>query len=348
MLEQAVIDAKSLKEAAVKTAEDELLKKYSSQIKEAVNALLEQDEVPLVQEEQPAIDEPVEEEKVVQKLELKALDGEPNSELSEEELVEINLDELKEEIEAAIKVKEGTKKGQVRKDPSRPTDPFAYEDEPEDEVGDQVFEEELEEEIELSQESITRAIEEILTVDYENVPRGDLGTTHPTREQHKYALDATLAAAQSTEEKEKDKVLNKALEEMNEQLKSIKLEKNKINEDYKRLKKTALTAAQKLEELNFSNTKLLYQNRILRSSSLNERQKKHLVETISNANSINDAKIIFETLNQGIERKASKAPQNLSEVTSKNNQLILKSNNASISSSSQEAAFRMKKLAGII
>ena len=47
MLEQAIIDAKSLKEAAVKTAEEELLKKYSSHIKEAVENLLEQDEDPL-------------------------------------------------------------------------------------------------------------------------------------------------------------------------------------------------------------------------------------------------------------------------------------------------------------
>ena len=44
MLEQAIIDAAALKEAATKNAETLVLEKYSSQIKEAVETLLEQDE----------------------------------------------------------------------------------------------------------------------------------------------------------------------------------------------------------------------------------------------------------------------------------------------------------------
>ena len=100
MLEQAIIDAKSLKEAAVKTAEEELLKKYSSQIKEAVENLLEQDEDPLTIGEDT---NPEATEDVVEELEMKALDGESNSELEEGEMVEINLDELKEELEATRK-----------------------------------------------------------------------------------------------------------------------------------------------------------------------------------------------------------------------------------------------------
>ena len=43
MLEQAVIDAQALKEAAIKNAEQEVLEKYAGEIKEAVNALLEQE-----------------------------------------------------------------------------------------------------------------------------------------------------------------------------------------------------------------------------------------------------------------------------------------------------------------
>ena len=97
MLEQAIIDAKSLKDAAVKTAEEELLKKYSSQIKEAVQNLLEQDEDPLTIGE----DTSIETEDVVEKLEMKALDGENNSDLEEGEMVELDLDALKEELEEA-------------------------------------------------------------------------------------------------------------------------------------------------------------------------------------------------------------------------------------------------------
>ena len=45
MLEQAIIDAEALKEAATKNAETLVLEKYSNQIKEAVDSLLEQDDL---------------------------------------------------------------------------------------------------------------------------------------------------------------------------------------------------------------------------------------------------------------------------------------------------------------
>ena len=43
MLEQAIVDAKSLREAAIRNAEETLVEKYSDDIKEAVEKLLEQD-----------------------------------------------------------------------------------------------------------------------------------------------------------------------------------------------------------------------------------------------------------------------------------------------------------------
>lgn len=361
MLEQAVIDAKSLKEAAVKTAEDELLKKYSSQIKEAVESLLEQDEAPLPID-MGLPEEPLEEEEIVQKLELKALDGESNSDLEDGELVEINLDELKEELEAASPaLQESDEEEEEEEEKSLYGGSGRYKKNQED--GEEIDNEytrdmakaykknpeHFNEEVEITEENVADAIEEILKVDYEIVPRGDLGTTHPTIVQQKMAVAAALASTKDTEVKEEMKELENAIKQLTEQVKSIKLQKNKINKDYSNLKKVAFKAAQKLEELNLSNAKLLYQNRILESFSLNERQKKRLVETISNATSINEAKIIFETLNKGIEARYSEAPKNLSEVTSKNNQLILKSNNnASESVTSEHASLRMKKLAGII
>jgi 3-oxoacyl-[acyl-carrier-protein] synthase III len=139
------------------------------------------------------------------------------------------------------------------------------------------------------------------------------------------------------------------IETLEEQVKSINLEKNKINEDYNALKKTAVKAANKLEELNLSNAKLLYQNRVLESHSLNERQKTKLVETISKAQNITEAKVIFETSANIGQTSSKSSPQNLSEVSSKNSQLILKSNNGSNSSKQDEStSLRMKRLAGII
>ena len=44
MLEQAIIDAQSLREAAMKNAESEIVEKYSDEVKQAVSKLLEQEE----------------------------------------------------------------------------------------------------------------------------------------------------------------------------------------------------------------------------------------------------------------------------------------------------------------
>ena len=81
---------------------------------------------------------------------------------------------------------------------------------------------------------------------------------------------------------------------------------------------------------------------------MNERQKQRLVEKVSSAESINEAKIIFDTLNEELASRKARAPKNLSEVTSKNNQLILKSNKPAESSVQEQVSNRMKKLAGLI
>lgn len=355
MLEQAIIDAKSLKEAAVKTAEEELLKKYSSQIKEAVENLLEQDEDPLTIGE----DTSTETEDVVEELEMKALDGESNSDLEEGEMVELDLDALKEELEEAAKPdfldldKDGDKEEPMKKAAEEAEEMKEAVDVEDPEQA--LDADEIAEEIEITEENIAAAIEEILKVDYETVPRGDLGTTHPTKAQQEYAVDATLAKNESDDD-EGDvynpplnvKELEENIKKLQKELDSVNLEKNKINEEYKNLKKVSMKAANKLEELNLSNAKLLYQNRILESDSLNERQKQRLVEKVSNADSINEAKIIFDTLNEELEARKDRAPKNLSEVTSKNSQLILKSNKPAGSSVQEQVSNRMKKLAGLI
>ena len=46
MLEQAIVDAQALREAALKNAEQALIEKFAPQIKEAVEALLEGEEAP--------------------------------------------------------------------------------------------------------------------------------------------------------------------------------------------------------------------------------------------------------------------------------------------------------------
>ena len=60
MLEQAIVDATALKEAAMKNAEAAILEKYSKEIKETVDSML--NESPEEEAEYAAMEPPVQEE----------------------------------------------------------------------------------------------------------------------------------------------------------------------------------------------------------------------------------------------------------------------------------------------
>ena len=109
LLEQAIVDAEALKEAAMKNAEASIIEKYSSEVRAAVDSLLEQEEETLEDEseESPVLDQvpyAVEEgdEPIMVRLDLEALERALGE---EEEVVEEThedlADTLEEEIEEA-------------------------------------------------------------------------------------------------------------------------------------------------------------------------------------------------------------------------------------------------------
>ena len=81
---------------------------------------------------------------------------------------------------------------------------------------------------------------------------------------------------------------------------------------------------------------------------MNERQKHKLVESISNAESIEEAKVIFETLNNTVGSTSRKSqPNSLSEAVQKNSSMILSSREKKSASQSNPTFNRWKSLAGI-
>jgi hypothetical protein len=202
------------------------------------------------------------------------------------------------------------------------------------------------ESFDLTGEELESIIEE-LVVDVENVPSGMLFHTHPTKGESERGLNVALAHEQDTAFAEEQEELRKAIKKLEEQVKSQKLELNKQKKDYSNLKSIAVKAGKKLEEVNFSNAKLIYTNRILESDSLNERQKEKLVEAISKVGSVEEAKIVFDTLKENLSPKSRNAPKTLNEAVSRNNPLILKSNTEK-QPAAQTQVDRLKKLAGII
>ena len=104
---------------------------------------------------------------------------------------------------------------------------------------------------------------------------------------------------------------------------------------------------EKLNESNLTNAKLLYQNRILNSISLNERQKDKIVEAIENATTVEEAKIIFETLQSAVGLKSKKArkQESLNEVVTRSSSAFIP--RKEVKPSTDVFSDRMKRLAGL-
>ena len=100
------------------------------------------------------------------------------------------------------------------------------------------------------------------------------------------------------------------------------------------------------EDLLLQNAKLVYTNKTLEVSSLNERQKEKIVGAIRESNTPEEAKVVYETLQSAVGTGNSRTPQTLSEVTSRNNQKMVSRKNTN-NDNQMPVASRWKALAGI-
>lgn len=313
LLEQAIVDAEALKEAAIKNAEAAIIEKYSSEVKDAVNSLLEQEEETLEEEEESAVMEEVPyaveegDEPIMVRLDLEALERALSEEEEPvEESHEDLADTLEEEIEEALET-EGE-------------------------------ETDLDEEIELDEE-ILDAIAEELKVDL-GIPDQGLGGRSTPTDRNLEGQKVTLAALKDDELAEEHDAIQKAREETGMYVNQV----NELKQDNSNLQKTILHLKERLEEVNLSNARLLYTNRVLNSTSLNERQKTRIVESISNADSVEEAKVIYETLQSAVGDKTKSSPQSLREAVERPSSTLPRRRETN----AQNPHFnRMRALAGI-
>jgi len=155
----------------------------------------------------------------------------------------------------------------------------------------------------------------------------------------KWEMEKALAQRRSTDMDEKLKDLKKAQEE-------LVFENNQLNEQNSQYKQAFNELKENLQDVNLSNARLLYTNRVLRNTSLNERQKTKIAEAISNAGSVTEAKTIYHTLESTVEAKPNKrSPQSLSEAIGRRTSVLRATRQES--TSSDPFSERMKRLAGI-
>lgn len=359
LLEQAIVDAKELKDAAIKNAEVAILEKYSEEVKSAVSQLLE------VEEDEMGLDLETEEtpgEEMMDNLPEAHADGENLCPCpDEEEEITIDFDQLRAEMEADEaegEMMEPMEVSAVDTDSDEEI-PLAEDVEISAEALEAILsEEEAEEEetvteeeetvetAEATSEEETQELTEELEVDVKPVSDGWLGASDQERED---ASDASLAAQRDDEAAEELSAAKEALKDLEEKLNRTKNAAAKLTQKLEESEKTITLMGERLAEVNLTNAKLLYTNRVLDSNSLNERQKSNIVEAISKALSVEEAKTIYETLQSAVvDVQNTRTPQSLSEAVNKRPSPFLPRRNAESKTPAKSALVeQMQRLAGI-
>ena len=79
------------------------------------------------------------------------------------------------------------------------------------------------------------------------------------------------------------------------------------------IKRQAAELAKKVNETNLINAKLLYLNKVLHKHNLSEQQKVRVVAAFDKANTVKEAKIIYESLTEALNIKVQSPKNNLQE-----------------------------------
>jgi len=393
LLNDAIVDAKALRESALKNAEAVIVDKYADEVKNALDQLLEQEEEGLPAEpdlglEAPALDMPSEIEETTGEQEdvtedeipLAATNGFANNDgqnlsalPSSGEDVEVNIDlgalqeaianlsaEVDEDVEINI--------AEAGKPDFLDLDKDGDKDEPMKDAADDVKKEELDVTVDNEaeeEEADSKAMSGLANLDEESTPNIDAlvdavmeklevdtgfelsGWAGRPTSQLKLGQDRQLAheASTATETVDEEEELD---EELNESITVLEGENNALKKQLDKYKQAMSEVKENLYEVNLSNARLLYTNRVLRNTSLNERQKDKIVEAISTAGSVTEAKTIYETLQSAVEATPNKrSPQSLSEAIGRNRASVIRATRQESTKTSDVFSDRMRRLAGI-
>ena len=327
MLEQAIVDAQTLREAALKSAESAVIEKYAAEVKDAVSQILEQEEDELGLDAEVAVSDvvdapPEEESSVMDQLpDGHSPDGNPD------DIVVIDLDQ----IIAAADAEEGEEEFEL--DAAEVAD----------EVGIELSDEEIpaanrkDEDVEISESDLVDIFTEMMSVDIGKKEEAE-AVAMSEKEEEEGELETVVSSYHQ------DGMSAKDAEEQRRMTDRLDM----LATENKNLKNLLSRVKDRLQEVNLSNARLLYANRVLEDSSLNEQQKRKIAEMVSEARSVDEARMIFETLQKTLASSPRRAAQSLSEVVSKKSSVILSGRRSSEQTSDANPVLnRWAMLAGI-
>jgi hypothetical protein len=375
MLEQAIADAAALREQAIKNAEQSVLDKYSKQIKEAVDQMLEMDDAPNKANE---IISEVEEE-LMQEEEAAAMGdaaAAPESSIEAPPAWDSRFDDISMKLTAMVDNLPEDENGMIELDLgdfSVPQDEMAAaEGAPEEPLGDlsgdlgdlggETPAEEGGDDLDSllgDLEAEPEPLEEVYDIlgdlleeeiDFDPI-KNEMGhnMTNRSRKEFNQQMAEIIYEEESEEESSEESDDEEVMGHINELHETIE----SLTRQNKQLERVLSKLEEHMDETLLSNAKLLYQNRTLSDASLNERQKSKIVEAIANAESPKEAKNLHETLRAtvGSTPNGKKGPQSLSEsVNRRSNLSSMLNSRQNINESKQSIdpfMEKMQKLAGI-
>ena len=206
------------------------------------------------------------------------------------------------------------------------------------------------ESLDINEADLNEIVEEALTVDISPQTEKS-GWGPPPSAIYELAEEKLLAMLQDSERREQHEEMQKALKALQESNNKLTSDLAKAKSDKKQLMKVVGKAKNQLQESNLTNAKLLYTNKVLMNDSMNERQKNKIAEALSNSESVEEAKVIYETLQSATGSTIdNKKPESLSEAMNKTTStLILSHRKRDREKTTQDDASltRWKVLAGL-
>ena len=354
LFEKAIADAKELKETALKNAEHLIIEKYSSELKETIENILEQPEEEdldiTMDDEALAGDEDLgamgeEEEEMGLDMGPEVGPGEESlmaqvpdaavavlsGELDDAEEIEIDFDELRAAMDAEM-------------DPSTPEDIIDREEEIiEPMAGGEEGTEDVEAIMEeLTEEQLATLLEEV-DVDIASIypSNGWAGSTQGDKAENVQLVALGQALEEElAREREKNEKLTDQNVELTESLKKSK--KNLV-----KAKKVLTEMQNRVAQANLRNAKLFYATKVLETQELNTRQKNKIVESLAKAKTTEEAKLVYETLKESVGSTKETAPKSLVEAVNRTRSLILSSTPREEKQKVSPMYDHWKKLAGI-
>ena len=363
LLKEAIADAKAVKETAIANAKLALEEAFTPHLKSMLSAKLEEMDKEDVDEGYDKYEEDDVKAEMYSKDDMK--EEREDMDEAKEELDEIDLDELLAELELDENKRtdaeeegylDGMKdeKEDLKEDERTDAEEEGYEDGMKDEKED--MEDKDDEEIDLedmSEDDLKGFIEDVIkdlvtdgTIeageDFEEEDVEDVVDVDDVEDIEDVDVDIEIDEAKV---EDLDEMSKKEKAEGDDRKKDDKIEAETEKMRFKEALDEIEALKVELQEVNLLNAKLLYTNKVFKSKNLTEDKKVKVLKAFDKASTVKEAKVIFETLNEGLVSKseaiarpkgsASKATGTITEAKKP----IIESN---------DVYNRMRKLAGLI